>query len=137
VITALAEIDNEDWTMRKLLIGIGILGLWFGGLAYGQRMTEMYIPIGQSPGVSGKSALIGEITAVDRQRKVLTVSGPSGAQPVLYGERTWIWLDRSHAQRSNEPGTLAHLQKGRKVEVRFREADRKRPADWIKVQVSE
>jgi hypothetical protein len=123
--------------MRKLLIGIGTLLLWLSCLAHGQRMTEMYIPIGQSPGISGKTSLIGEITAVDRQRKTLTVSGPAGAQPVVYNDRTWIWLDRSQVRGSNRPGALAHLQTGRKVEIQFREADRKRPAEWIKVQVSE
>lgn len=123
--------------MHKFLIGIGTLILWVGCVAHGQQMTEMYIPIGQSPGVSGKTSLIGEITAVDRQRRTLTVRGSAGAQAVVYNDRTWVWLDRSQVQRSNQPGTFASLRTGQKVEVRFREADRKRPAEWIKVQASE
>lgn len=122
--------------MSRLLIVIAAAGLGFGGLGqvHGQRMTEMYIPIGQSPGVSGKTSVIGEITAVDEAQKTLTVAAAAGSESVVLTDQTWIWLDRSQAQLPNGAGTLAHLRAGRRVEVRFRDADRKRVAEWIKVQ---
>jgi len=125
--------------MHKLLAGVAVMGLWLGCLTqvHGQEMTEMYIPIGQSPGVSGKSSLSGAIDSVNLQKQTLAVSGPSGIQAVVLTDRTRIWLDRTQAQLSNQIGTLANLQKGLKVEVKFREADQKRIAEWVKVQVTE
>jgi hypothetical protein len=115
------------------------MGLWLGCLAqvHGQEMTEIYIPIGQSPGVSGKSSLSGTIDSVNLQKQTLAVSGLTGIQAVVLTDRTRIWLDRSQARLSNQIGTLANLQKGLKVEVKFRDADQKRVAEWVKVQVTE
>jgi hypothetical protein len=125
--------------MHKLLAGVAVMGLWLGCLAqvHGQEMTEMYIPIGQSPGVSGKSSLIGTIDSVNLQKQTLAVSGLTGIQTVVLTDRTRIWLDRTQARLSNQVGTLANLQKGLKVEVKFRDADQKRVAEWVKVQVTE
>jgi len=125
--------------MRKLLAGIAVMGLWLACLAqaHAQQMTEMYIPIGQSPGVSGKSSLMGAIEWVNPQKHTLAVLGPSGIQEILLTDRTRIWLDRTQARLPNLTGTLANLHKGLKVEVKFRDADQKRVAEWIKVQVAE
>jgi len=125
--------------MLKLLAGVAVMGLWLGCLAqaHGQQMTEMYIPIGQSPGVSGKSSLMGAIEWVNPQKHTLAVLGPSGIQEILLTDRTRIWLDRTQVRLPNQSGTLANLHKGLRVEVKFRDADQKRVADWIKVQVTE
>src|SRR5712664_2929226 len=113
--------------MHKLSAGIAVMGLWLGCLAQanGQQMTEMYIPIGQSPGVSGKSSLMVAIEAVNPQKHTLAVSGPSVIQEILLTDRTRIWLDRTQARLPNLIGTLANLHKGLKVEVKFRDADQK------------
>ncbi len=125
--------------MHKLVAGVAVMGLWLGCLAqvHGQEMTEMYIPIGQSPGVSGKSSLIGTIDSVNLQKQTLAVSGLTGIQAVVLTDRTRVWLDRTQARLSNQVGTLANLQKGLKVEVKFRDADQNRVAEWVKVQVTE
>ncbi|HEV8646820.1 MAG TPA: hypothetical protein VGR01_14770 [Burkholderiales bacterium] len=125
--------------MHKLLAGVAVLGLWLGCLAQiqGQEMTEMYIPIGQSPGVSGRSSLVGAIESVNVQNQTLAVSGPSGIQAIVLTDRTRIWLDRTLARLPNQIGTLANLQKGLHVEVKLRDADQKRVAEWVKVQVTE
>ncbi len=123
--------------MRKVFAGVA--GLWLASLApaHGQEMTEMYIPIGQSPGVSGKSSLVGAIESVDPKKQTLSVSGPSGTQAVTLTARTHIWIDRTQARMPNQNGTLESLQKGRKVEVKFRDAEQKQVADWVKVEVTE
>jgi hypothetical protein len=125
--------------MHKLVAGVAVMGLWLGCLAqvHGQEMTEMYIPIGQSPGVSGKSSLIGTIDSVNLQKQTLAVSGLTGIQAVVLTDRTRVWLDRTQARLSNQVGTLANLQKGLKVEVKFRDANQNRVAEWVKVQVTE
>ena len=125
--------------MHKLLAGVAVMGLWLGCLApvHGQEMTEMYIPIGRSPGVSGKSSLVGAIDSVNLQKQTLAVSGPSGIQAVVLTDRTRIWLDRTQVRLPNQSGTRANLQKGLRVEVKFRGADQKRVAEWVKLQVTE
>jgi hypothetical protein len=125
--------------MRKLLIGVGVMGLWLGCLAavHGQQTTEMFIPIGQSPGVSGKSSLIGKIESVNAGKRALAIAGPSGTEAVMLTDRTRIWVDRTQANLSNRTGTVADLQKGRTVECKYRQTDGKRVAEWVKVQVVE
>src|SRR5204863_77295 len=82
--------------------------------AFGQEATEMYIPIGQSPGVSSKSTLLGTIESVDPGKRTLAVSGPAGTRKFQIADRTLIWIDRSAQKQRNQTGTLADLQRGRK-----------------------
>lgn len=103
--------------------------------AFGQEATEMFIPIGQSPGVSNKSSLLGTVESVDPRKRTLRVSGPAGAQAVEITDRTLIWIDRSPQRQPNQKGTLADLQRGRKVEIKLGEGAAKTIAKWIKVQL--
>lgn len=102
--------------------------------AGGQKATERYIPLGQSPGVSQKLTVIGRISAVDPQRRTITVAGPSGAGAVEVKGDTRIWIDRSKAGQTNINGSFADLRAGRTVEVKFVDPVRKRTAEWIKVE---
>ncbi len=103
--------------------------------AFGQEATEMYIPIGQSPGVSSKSTLLGTIESVDPGKRTLTVSGPAGTRKFQIADRTLIWIDRSAQKQRNQTGTLADLQRGRKVEIKPDEGAGQAVAKWIKVQL--
>jgi len=118
----------------RLAIVIVLLG---GALeASGQQATEMFIPIGQSPGLSGKGSLIGTLESVDPGKRMVTISSSLGAQTVGITDRTLIWLDRSQQRQPNQNGAINDLQKGRKVEVKLRKGEPKAVAEWIKVQVS-
>lgn len=100
---------------------------------HAQRATERYIPVGQSPGVSGVTSYIGSVVAVDAQGRSFTV-GAEAPRTIRVTVRTRIWLDRSSQRQTNDAGRLADLRPGRKVEVLF--ADEARTiADWIKVVV--
>ncbi len=114
-----------------------ILAVTLGGAlaAYGQEATEIYIPVGQSPGLSGKSSLMGTLESVDRGKRMVTVSDPSGARAVALTERTSIWLDRSLQKQPNRSGAMADLQPGRKIEIKLRKGEPKPVAEWIKVQI--
>ena len=124
--------------MLNRFLGLVIFVVTLGGAhaAYGQEATEIYIPIGQSPGLSEKTSLIGTLESVDRGRKTVTVSSPSGARTVALTERTSIWLDRSLQKQPNRSGEIADLQQGRKVEIKLRKGEPKPVAEWIKVQVA-
>jgi hypothetical protein len=112
---------------------VGLVGVLSQALA--EKTTELYIPLGQSPGVSGKLTLIGKIDRVDQQKGVLTLSNASGSYDVQVTESTKIYLDKSKLSQKNEYGALADCKKGMSAEVRFVEDERGRPADWIKLQV--
>lgn len=98
-----------------------------------QRTTEQYIPIGQSPGISGVRSYIGAITAVDPQRRTFTVQDTTGPRTIRVVEHTRIWRDRSAERLSNETGTMSDLRVGRRVEVKYVDDETRDTADWIKV----
>jgi hypothetical protein len=127
--------------MLKVVIGVFAIGvLLLGGTpsAYGQKATEMFIPIGQSPGLSNKISIIGTIETIDARTRTMVVAGPSGSWNATITDRTKIWLDKSKLRLPNQKGTFTDLQKGLLAEVKYEQAGVSRgPADWIKVQIPE
>src|SRR6266404_5111393 len=127
--------------VRKFVVAlVGTSALLWGSASApsAQKMTEQYIPIGQSPGLSGKYTVIGKLQSVNPQERTCTVAGATGALNVRITERTKIWLDRSKLQQPNLQGTLADLRPGATVEVKpegHQGGVSSAPAEWIKVQV--
>ena len=123
--------------MLNCYLRLAIIVVALGGTleASGQQATEMFIPIGQSPGLSNKESVIGTLESVDPGKRMVTISSSSGAQTVGITDRTMIWLDRSEQKQPNQNGAINDLQKGRKVEVKIRKGEPKAVAEWIKVQV--
>ena len=122
----------SNYYLALVIVVVALAGV---SEAFGQQATEMYIPIGQSPGVSGKSTLLGTIESVDPGKRMLTVSGPAGTRKFQIADRTLIWIDRSAQKQRNQTGTLADLQRGRKVEIKPDEGAGQAVAKWIKVQL--
>lgn len=127
--------------MLKYVMGILAIGVVLWGsppYAHGQKATEMFIPFGQSPGLSGKYTVIGTIKTVDARNRTITIAGPSETWSAQITDRTKIWLDRSKLRLTNQKGTFADLRKGQLVEVKYEDTTRegKGPAGWIKVQVT-
>ena len=101
-------------------------------LAQGQEAAERFVPIGQSPGQSGKTTTIGTVQAVDAQARGITVAVDGNAIHLTWTERTRIWLDRSRQQLGALKGSDSDIQVGRRIEVKPDKGDSSR-ADWIKV----
>jgi hypothetical protein len=120
---------------RYLGLTIVVMALGSPFDSFAQKATEIFIPIGQSPGLSNKSSLIGTLESVDPGKKMVTVLSPSGAKTVAINDRTLIWLDRSLQKLPNQKGASSDLQQGRKVEIKLREGEPKAVAEWIKVQI--
>jgi len=120
---------------RHLRLAIVVLSLGWALDASGQQATEMFIPIGQSPGLSKEGSVIGALESVDPEKRSVTVASLSGAQTVGITDRTMIWLDLSQQKQPNRTGAISDLQQGRKVEVKVRKGEPKAVAEWIKVQV--
>ena len=123
--------------MLNCYLRLAIVVVALGGTleASGQQATEMFIPIGQSPGLSNKESVIGTLESVDPGKRMITISSSSGAQTVGVTDRTMIWLDRSEQKQPNQNGGINDLQKGRKIEIKVRKGEAKAVAEWIKVQV--
>jgi hypothetical protein len=102
-------------------------------VARAQKATEQFIPIGQSPGLSGRATVIGTVEAVDAAARTMTVNAGATSYRCALTDRTRIWIDRSAQRLSATTGRLADLQKGRRVEVKFTDATRK-TAEWVKVE---
>lgn len=104
--------------------------------AHGQQQTERYIPLGQSPGLSGKATDIGVIEAADSAAHTITVAGSGAPRTVKMTDQTRIWLDRSRMKLSTLDGSFADLQPGRRVEVMPDGGKPGASAAWIKVEIT-
>jgi len=104
--------------------------------AHGQKLTERYIPIGQSPGLSGKVTAIGVIEAANAGAKTIAVARGGEQRLIRVTDRTRIWLDRSRAKLTTLDGTFADLLPGRRVEVMPEDGTPGAPAAWIKVETT-
>lgn len=124
--------------MRSLVL-ITFIAILFVGVsqAHAQKATEIFIPIGKSPGLSGKYTSIGKIASFNLQQKMLTVSDSTANYTVKVTDSTQVWLDRTQMKLSNTKGTLEDLRSGVMVEIKYVNNERKEGgvAEWIKVEV--
>ena len=118
-------------------IGLALLVLGSMQLAQAQKQTEIYIPIGKSPGVSRTQTLIGTVETVNLPDQSLMMRAEQRRYRVQITNRTQIWLDRSAIKLPNQPTSLASCQPERQVEVKYEgsEPGEQVTAEWIKVQV--
>jgi hypothetical protein len=125
--------------MRSILTGLGmaLALLCASSHAHGQKATEQFIPIGQSPGLSAKYTSIGAIAAANAAGQTVTIADPAGPRTIRLTEKTRIWLDRSKLKQTNVPGGFADLQPGRRAEVKYADPERRDVAEWVKVEITQ
>ncbi len=89
--------------------------------------------------MSGKYSYVGTISAIDAQKRSVTITHSTGSYTTKITETTQIWLDKSKLGLTNTVGTFADLEKGLLVEVKYEGKLPKQmgPAGWIKVQITE
>lgn len=119
---------------KPAVIGLLIALLAAIPYAQAQKETERYIPIGHSPGLSGKYTYLGSIEAVDATAQTIKITGD---RTVKIGATTRIWLDRSRLKQTNLQGVFADLQQGRKIEIKFEDPERQQLAEWVKVEITQ
>ena len=88
-----------------IVIGLVLLGAT--PPAFAQKATEIYIPIGRSPGLSGTHTVIGRIETVNTRARTMTVAGAKQTWTGTVSDETSIWLDRTEERQSNLYGTVA------------------------------
>ena len=133
------RVQHGRTVMRLLLNGVGVALALVGAAspAYSQKATEQYIPIGQSPGLSGEYTYIGAIAQVAASNQTITVADSAGPHTVKISKSTRIWVDRSKLKQSNVSGTFSDLQPGRRVEVKYVDPERRDAAAWVKVEIAQ
>ena len=110
---------------------LGAFGI--AGQLAAQETTERFIPIGESPGVSGEDSVVGEIVAVDNQKQEVLVSSGERRLTFKVEADTRIYLDRSDQRLENTETDFTACRVGRMVEIKPHEEDAT-TASWIKIQ---
>ena len=124
--------NTRQLAKNLLLISLAAVAMCVAP-AGAQLMTEKFIPIGQSPGISGKYSVIGTIVEVDRATHTMSVEHAGGVKVVRVTDATHIWLDRSKRRRQNTTGAYEDCEVGRSVEVMHLRDDESTAA-WIKIE---
>lgn len=126
--------------MKKRLMRYLLGALLFGASVplSAQKATEMYIPIGKSPGLSGKYTVVGTITSFDADRNRLVVTDTSDVKHTFeLLPASKIWIDRSPQKTPNRYGTRSDLRPGYLVEVMYVRRGtqvQKDKIEWVKVR---
>lgn len=130
---------TKEPRMRLQSFALTCLMAGSAGALFGQRATELFIPIGESPDLSGEETVIGTIEELDPSGESVVVrderSGEEHLATVV--EQTEIYLDRSKLNRRNDYGTFDDLSEGARVEMLYaREAGDAGALRWIKVEIA-
>jgi hypothetical protein len=125
-------------TILKHIRAITITAIfcWISYNTYAQKETELFIPLGQSPGVSGKLSVMGRCgTVTPRDSTVSVMQEPGGMKNCRVSSRSAIYLDRSKLKLTNIKGTLADIKPGSMIEVKYLDNKPGGLIEWIKVQI--
>jgi hypothetical protein len=93
-------------------------------------------PDGRSPDCRVEVTMIGDITGVYAQGKLLKCTDSTGSVIVKILPTTRIWIDRSKKMAQNAAGSHMDCIAGRRIEIKFAHNERKdsSTADWIKIE---
>ena len=101
--------------------------------ASAQRATEVYITIGESPGVAGSESVVGTITHVEYGEDRMTVSTRGGERTVTITPKTRYYIDRSSEQERSVTGSFEDCREGRRIEAYVDDGG---DAVWIKIDAA-
>ena len=116
--------------MKRAILS-AILSLTLVGAVHAQQATEVYIPIGQSPGISDGDSFRGEIRRVSYSTRTMEVRGDDETLTVTMDDKTIYYLDRSKRLRTNEIGDMEDCKVGRDVEIKLAASGK---VEWIKIE---
>jgi hypothetical protein len=103
---------------------------------YAQTMTEIYIPVGQSPGVSGKYSIMGRIESVNLKDSTVTMIPTTGNKiTIKITAGCAIYLDKSKLKQSNKKGYCTDMKQGMLAEAKYRDNKPGNKIEWVKVQI--
>ena len=115
---------------RLTTFGLIALSLIVGMTVSAQQATEVYIPIGKSPGISANKSVIGSISAVEYQRYRMTISADDKKTIVTMTPNTRYYVDKNSVKQRNVTGSIDDCEVGRRVEAYIHEDGN---AVWVKI----
>ena len=105
-----------------------------------QKATEIYIPVGESPGLSGAYTKLGTVTSIDESAGTFVIADSlEQSHRVIFTDSTGIWLDKTMMKKKNTYGELSDIKVGRLVEVKYhlaKDSTYMETAEWVKVQIT-
>ena len=116
----------------RIAVAVAIL-LVSSACVQAQKSTEVFIPIGKSPGVSGKYSVMGKVDQLRYTDSTLTIQEPSGFKSIRVNSSTEIYLDKSRLKQSNKMGSWSDVKSGLTAEVKYTDNKPGAPAEWIKL----
>lgn len=119
-------------TMKRLTAFMASACMAAAMPASAQQATEIYIPIGKSPGLSPVKTRIGRIQSLAAARAGMTLETESGPTYVAFDPSTKIYVQHADPARVNQLGTYADCQAGLMAEAYVADDGKLR---WIKVLV--
>jgi len=127
----------------KKCLGLLLVMLLVMGMlnAKAQKATEIFIPIGESPGVSGLYSKIGTVSSLSEDEQTfILLDSLQQSHNVIVTDSSSIWLDCTMIKEKNVAGSFSDIKEGILLEVKyFRAADSSYTdiAEWIKIQITE
>jgi hypothetical protein len=137
--TATRRVPRPGSATKSRMLRLALAALLGGGaaIAFAQKATEMFIPIGQSSGLSGKHTLVARVQSVNEAQRSLTVLHDGSTYTAKLGAQTPVWLDRSALKQPNTVGSLGDVKPGMAVEIKYQKNNRGAgDAEWVKLQVA-
>ena len=101
---------------------------------YAQKETEVFIPLGKSPGVSGKYSIIGKVETVNAADSTITIRQDTGMKTIKITAATEIYLDRSKQKLTNRKCSFAECKPGLMTEAKYKDNKPESSIEWLKVQ---
>lgn len=120
---------------KRIVLGFVCIAI-AAGVALASRASELYIPIGRSPGLSDSLTVSGTIHYVDYAAGTMTVTTPAGRREVRIADTTRIYLDFSTRRKSNTYGTMDDCRPGEFVEIKLGDGESGHAdiAEWVKIR---
>ena len=124
--------DQTNITMKIVIVSI-LMCCSLSSLA--QKSTELHIPIGKSPGVSGKYSTLGTVENINLQDSTITIATESTSKTIELKGRPDVMLDYSDLKQPNKMGSLHAIPRGALIEVKYQQNEPGQPIDWIKCKM--
>lgn len=130
---------NRDKLRTPLTITslVVLLTLMRTSAAFSQKATEVFIPIGQSPGLSATHTTIGIVDSISLHGEIMMVSDSGRTYVVRFTRETKVYLDRTYSGGPNKIGKLTDCKRGLKVEVKYVGNKIGETAEWLKLEQKE
>jgi len=122
---------------RIKIILLTITLVWIYSFSIAQKSTEIYIPVGKSPGISGKYSTIGRVEAINLTDSTITITiaGELGNHTIKCAKDTKIWVDKSSIKQFNKDANLIDIKIGSIIETKYKGNKSDALVEWIKIQI--